>query len=185
MNDTPLWLREAEAAKARGEQARTRAADDRARWIAKGVEEYGRGGRTRAAELLGISVGEVDKALARARGLARPTMLPDTDELLERLYALELATLPPLPATGWQVLAHIVRGTIVDVTWLCDPGELLAQEVDDLDPGEIPAGVDGVALAGACRAWSRTQALAVIDALAVGDLARLPAVNSPAGSAAR
>jgi integrase len=168
VNDTPLWLREAEAAKARGEEARSRAADDRARWILKGYEEYGRGGRQRVAEALGISVGEVDKALARARGLDRLAVLPEPEALLERLYALELADVPPLPEACWQVLRYVARSTAIDVTWLHNPGELLAQEVEDIDPDELPDGVDQAALAQTCRAWTRVQALAVLDALSRG-----------------
>lgn len=164
MTDIPLWLREAEAAKARGEEARSRAADDRARWILKGYEQYGRGGRQRVAELLGISVGEVDKALARARGLDRPSTLPDSDEILSRLYALELAELPPLSETHWQVLRYVVRSTAVDVTWLHDPGGLLASEIEDIDADELPDGVEQAELAQTCRGWSRIQALAVMDA---------------------
>ncbi|WP_156056577.1 hypothetical protein [Streptosporangium roseum] len=169
----PHWLREAEAAKARGEDARSSAADDRAHWIAKGVEEYGRGGRKRAAEELGISVGEVDKALARARGLTRPTTMPEPEEVLQRLYALELADLEPLPAEHWQVLRHLVRSTALDATWLHSPGELLAQEVEDLEPDELPADVRQ-ALAQTCRTWSRAAALAAIDALTRGDQAAIP-----------
>lgn len=163
MNDTPLWLREAEAAKARGEEARSRAADDRALWIAKGVEEHGRGGRKYAAEKLGISIGEVDKALARARGLGRTSLLPPADEVLERLYALELAEMEPLPAAAWALLCGMVRSTAVDVTWLEQPGELLAQEVEDMDPDELPEGVEQAVLVQRCRSWSRVQALAVLD----------------------
>lgn len=165
MNDTPLWQREADAAKARGEEARTRAADDRATWILKGVEEHGRGGRLKVADMLGITVGEVDKALARARGLDRPSILPAADELLEQLYALELAELPSMPDAHWQVLRHLVRSTVVDVTWLHNPGELLAQEVEDVDPDELPAGVEQAGLARRCRSWSRIQALSVLDDL--------------------
>lgn len=166
MTDMPQWLTEALAADARGEEARSRAADDRARWIAKGVAEHGRGGRQQAADALGITVGQVDKALARARGLDRPSLLPPADELLERLYALEMADLAPLPDAHWQVLRYLVRSTGVDVTWLHDPGELLAQEVEDLDPGELPEGVEQAVLAQTCRGWSRIQGLAVLDALA-------------------
>lgn len=166
MDETPDWLREAEAAKARGDDARTRAADDRARWILKGYEQYGRGGRQRVAELLGISVGEVDKALARARGLDRPSTLPSSEEILTRLYALELAELPPLPQAHWQVLRHVVRSTALDVTWLEQPGELLAQEVEDVDPDDLPENVEQAVLAATCRSWTRIQALAVLDALA-------------------
>lgn len=173
MNETPDWLREAEAAKARGEDGRGRAADDRARWILKGYQEYGRGGRQQVADLLGISVGEVDKALARARGLERPSGLPSPDDLLARLYALELAELPPLPEPHWQVLRHLVRSTAIDASWLEQPGELLAQEVEDLDPGDLPPGAEQAVLAQACRNWSRIQALAVLDAL-TGDGRGLP-----------
>ncbi|MFN2636933.1 MAG: hypothetical protein ABR585_07905 [Gemmatimonadaceae bacterium] len=176
MTDMPHWLREAETAKARGDEARSRAADDRARWIAKGVEEYGRGGRKRAADELGISVGEVDKALARARGLERLTTLPDAEELLARLYALELAEVPPLPAEHWEVLRHLVRSTALDSAWLHSPGDLLAQEVEDLESDEVPADVTQ-ALTQACRSWSRTAALAVLDALARGEHADLPTVE--------
>lgn len=174
--NTVHWLREAEAAKARGEEVRSRAADDRAHWIAKGVEEYGRGGRKRAAEELGISVGEVDKALARARGLTRPTTMPDAEEVLQQLYALELADLPPLPAEHWQVLSHLVRSTALDSAWLHSPGELLAQEVEDLESDEVPADVTQ-SLAQACRSWSRAAALAVLDALARGEQEALPTVE--------
>lgn len=164
MTDTPLWLREAEAAKVRGEEARTRAADERALWIAKGVAEMGHGGRKRAAEMLGVSAGNVDQALARARGLDKPTTLPPADELLERLCALELASLEPRPEPYWQVLRYVARSTVVDVTWLHNPGDLLAQEVEDVDPDETPD-VDLAELARSCRGWTRMQALAVLDAL--------------------
>lgn len=166
--DMPLWLREANAAKARGEEARRRSADDRARWIAKGVEEYGRGGRQKAATALEISVGEVDKALARARGLDRPTTLPPADELLDRLYALELADMETLPEAHRQVLRYVACSTALDVTWLEQPGELLAQEIEDIDPDELPEGVEQAVLAQTCRGWTRLQALAVIDSLRRG-----------------
>lgn len=160
----PEWLVQAKAAKARGEEARSRAADERALWIAKGVREYGHKGRQRAAEELGVSLGNIDQALARARGLDRPTLLPAPDELLERLYALELADLPPLPDAHWQVLRHVMHSTAVDVTWLHNPGDLLAQEVEAVDPDDA-AGVDLADLARTCRGWARLQALAVLDSL--------------------
>lgn len=162
----PDWLSEALAAKTRGEQARSRAADERALWIAKGVQENGLGGRQKAAELLGVSLGNVDQALARARGLDRPTTLPDAEEMLERLYALELADLEPIPESHWQVLRYVANSISVDVTWLHDPGDLLAQEVEDIDPDELPAGVEQATLAQTCRSWTRLQALAVIDGAA-------------------
>jgi hypothetical protein len=175
LNATPHWLQEAEAAKARGDAARSRAADDRARWIAKGVEQYDRGGRKLAAEELGISVGEVDKALARARGLDRLTAMPPSEELLERLYALELRDLQALPGQWWQVLRYIVRSTMLDASWLECPGELLAQEVEDVDSEEVPADVRQ-ALASTCRGWSRMATLAVLDALTAGRTDALPSL---------
>lgn len=166
MNDLPpTWIAEVRASEARGEEARSRAADDRARWIAKGVEEYGRGGRQKAADALGITVGQVDKALARARGLERLSLLPPADEVLERLYALELADLPPLSESTWAALRVVVCSTAVDVTWLEQPGELLAQEVEDCAPDELPERVEQAALAQTCRSWTRIQALAVLDRL--------------------
>lgn len=172
MTDTPGWLREVKAAARRGEQGRARAADERARWIAKGVAEHGMRGRQKAAEMLGISLSAVDQALARARGLDRPSTLPAPEELLGRVYALELAELPPLPDVYWQVLRYVVRSTALDVVWIGQPGELLAQEVEDIDPGEMPTGVEQAVLAETCRGWSRIQALAVLDALAHGTLPR-------------
>lgn len=166
--DTPQWLREALAAEARGEEARSRAADDRARWIAKGVEEYGRGGRQKAADALGITVGQVDKALARARSVDRPSYLPPAEDLLERLFALEMAELEPLPDVHRQVLRSIARSAPVDVTWLHNPGDLLAQEVEDIDPDELPLGVEQASLAQTCRSWNRLQALAALDSLRNG-----------------
>jgi cob(I)alamin adenosyltransferase len=166
--DMPLWLREANAAKARGEEARSRAADERALWIAKGVAELGHRGRQQAAAMLGVSVGNIDQALARARGLGRTSLMPPADEVLERLYALELAEMEPLPEPYWQVLRYIVRSTAVDVTWLEQPGELLAQEVEDLDPDELPEGVEQAVLAQRCRSWTRMQALAVLDTETAG-----------------
>ncbi len=164
MTDEPLWLREANAAHQRGEAAKARYADERAMWVAKGVAEHGRGGREYAAGRLGVTVGMVDRMLARARSLDRPSALPAPDELLERLYALELADMPPLPADWWHVLRHIAQTTAMDAAWLDHPGELLAQEVEDIDPDELPAGVEQAALVQTCRAWGRLQALAVLDA---------------------
>lgn len=174
--DKPLWLREAEKAKQHGEAARTRAADERAAWIAKGVEEYnrqhGRGGRQYAAAMLGISVGEVDKALRRARGLrSMSSILDDSDQVLRRLYDLELRRVSPMPAIYWEALRHVMSGTFTDMTWLENPGELLAGEVEDAD---LPDEIDREKLADVCRTWSPVQALAVLDRLTSGSLDTLP-----------
>jgi hypothetical protein len=175
MNSTPpAWVEQVHACDVRAEGLRDlqgRIADERAWLIADAVAEYGRGGRHRAAELLGVKVLQIDAAIKRVRSAPRPSDLPH--DLLERLYALELAELPPLPAPLWQDLAQILMGTIVDVTWLDQPAELLAQEVEDVAGDEL-ASVDAEALAAAIRSWSRIQALAVIDALQRGGAAALP-----------
>lgn len=71
MTDNPQWLTEVAAADQRIETARdamARAGDDRARAIARGVAAYPRGeGRPAAAQILDITVGQVDVALRRAR----------------------------------------------------------------------------------------------------------------------
>ena len=63
------------------------------------------------------------------------------------------------------MLRWVVRSTVVDDVWMEQPGELLAQEVEDIDPDELLAGVEQAALAQSCRSWSRIQALAVLDDL--------------------
>ena len=161
----PKWLVEAKAAKDRMDKARAlvgAAADERALWISRGVDEVG---RKQAAAMLQISIGQVDKAIARARGLARPTGLPAEEEILRRLYELEM---PQITEPERRVLAAIVRSTFLDPVWVEQPGELLAQEVETLDPDELPAGAEQAVLAEKCRSWSRIQALAVLDAMTTG-----------------
>lgn len=167
-NTTPLDdLREAvAAADARIEAGRAlmaAAGDDRARAINRAVAAYPRGeGRPAVAQALGTSVGQVDVALRRARTADRPTGLPH--DLLERLYAIEVAALPPQPAEVWQAAVQVLHGTLVDVTWLEQPGHLLALEAEDAAGEEIDER-DAKAFAHAARSWSRVQALAVIDVL--------------------
>jgi hypothetical protein len=157
MNDNiPAWVSAVRAADAETERLKTVAlpeiADRRARTIAAAVASYGKGGRQVVADILGCKVLQVDEAIRRARGV-------------QQTYAEALAEIPPLPDASWQVLRWVVRSTVVDDVWLEQPGELLAQEVEDIDPDELPAGVEQAALAQSCRSWNRIQALAVLDDL--------------------
>lgn len=161
----PKWLAEAKAAKDRMDKARALvgvAADERAMWISRGVDEVG---RKQAAAMLEMSIGQVDKAIARARGLARPTGLPTGEDLLWRLYELEM---PELAEPERRALTAIVRSTFLDPSWVEQPAELLAQEVEQLDPDELPAGCEQAVLVQRCRSWTRIQALAVLDAMTTG-----------------
>jgi len=170
----PPWLTEVKACDRRAEELRRAQgpiADERARIIAQAVADYGRGGRDWAAGVLGVTVAQVDTAIKRARTSPRPSSLPH--DLLDRLYALEIADLPPLPAHLWQCLAQILTGTFVDATWIEQPGQLLAMEVEDAADEEADE-ADTKQLAAAARSWSRTQALAVIDAISRHDLDGLP-----------
>lgn len=160
----------AEARIGRGDAERTAGADDRARAIAGEVEQRGRGGARQVAAELGISEAAVSEAVRRARGLTGPALgLPG--DTLERLFAAELPAVAPLAEAQWRALAWLVRGTVIDSAWISEPGQLLAGEVEDaeLDPGFGPGEI-----ADACRAWTRVQALAVIDACQRGDFAALP-----------
>ncbi|GAA1596215.1 hypothetical protein [Streptomyces globosus] len=170
--DTPEWLREvreADAAQDRLHRAAEEIADRRALAVARGVEEAGRGGRQSVAARLGTRVGAVDKALARARGAARPGFLPY--DLNDRLFTLEIAEITPLTTGQWQALHWLTRSLVVDATWLHDPAGLLAGEVEDA----VPDGADTAALAEAVRSWTRVQAIAVLEALRQDvDLTTLP-----------
>lgn len=176
-NTNPLdELREAvTAADARidaGRALMATAGDDRARAIERAVAAFPRGeGRPAVATALGTSIGQVDVALRRARTAERPTGFPH--DLLGRLYALEAADLPPQPAEVWQAAAQVLHGTLVNVTWLEAPGQLLALEAEDAAGEEIDE-QDAKALAHAARSWSRVQALAVIDAIQRGAVDTLP-----------
>ena len=73
----------AQDAKARVESAetvRSRAADDRALATDELVNLLGRGGRAKAAALLGVNEARLDALLARARKL-RANITPDTQNL--------------------------------------------------------------------------------------------------------
>ncbi|MFE2528757.1 hypothetical protein ACFXEL_31560 [Streptomyces sp. NPDC059382] len=170
MSDFLELLRRAEARIEHGNVERSAGADDRARVIDAEVARRGRGGAKALAAELNVSEKTVSQAVARARTAGDPRRrLPH--DTLDRLLAAELRDLPPLPAVHWQVLAWIVRGMIIDVTWLEDPGTLLSYEVEDLEEDVV---TDTDALAAACRSWSRAQALAVIDAILHGDDDALP-----------
>ncbi|MFV8133224.1 hypothetical protein [Streptomyces syringium] len=176
----PVWQATLDAALARNAidteraaEAVTKFADDRAAAILAAVEQAGRGGREAVAAHLQITVGAVDKALKRARSPRSPSQTLPFDTL-SRLFAAERADLKPLPARWWQALSFIVRGTVIDLTWITEPGELLACEVEDLHELEE---ADRTSLAAACRTFTRAQALAVIDACQQDDLTALPAMH--------
>lgn len=153
-----------------GNDERTAGADDRARAIAAEVERRGRGGARQVAEELGVSEKTISQAIARARNVLTPSHVLPSDTL-ERLLAAELKTVQPLTPLQWEALTFLVRGTIIDNTWIAQPGQLLAWEVED---SELDERFEPSTLADACRAWSRAQALAVIDACQRDDLAALP-----------
>ncbi|MFI1312770.1 hypothetical protein ACH4TS_21900 [Streptomyces albidoflavus] len=91
---------------------------------------------------------------------AGPTVNCPVDTL-DRLLAVELSTVPPLPAVEWQRLAHLVRGIFFDAVWVeAQPGPLLADEVEEAAQDD---GFEARPLTGLLRNLSRTQALAVID----------------------
>ncbi|MFJ4879979.1 hypothetical protein ACIP93_32895 [Streptomyces sp. NPDC088745] len=168
------FLAAVRAADLRAEEARSGvelAADERAHAILAAVEALPRGeGRPRVAEWLGRNVLQVDVALRRARQGSPARTLPvgAMDRILDDLRA----SLPPLPATHWQAVAHVVRGTVIDSTWLHDPAGLLADDI--AEAGDDLGGIDTTALAKAVRGWSAGQTLAVIDACQQGSLAELP-----------
>jgi hypothetical protein len=174
MSSTPKWLDEVADCDTRADDlraAQSRIADERAAVIAQAVADYGRGGRDVIARQLGVTVVQVDTAIKRARTRPRATGLPH--DLLDRLYALELADMPTLPEHLWRSLAQILTGTLVDVTWIEQPGQFLVLEIED-SIGEEVDEADAQQLADAARSWSRTQALAVIDAISRRDLDGLP-----------
>ncbi|MER6109284.1 hypothetical protein [Streptomyces hirsutus] len=173
----PAWVDEVRACDLRAEDlrdAQARLADERARIVAKAVADYGRGGRDAVAQQLGVKVLQVDTAIKRARTSPHYTGLPL--DLLDRLYALELADLPPLPANLWHGLAQTLSGTFIDATWVEQPGALLAMEVEDAAGAELDHD-QARRLAAAARSWSRLQALAVVDAIGRDDLDALPTTD--------
>jgi DNA-binding transcriptional regulator YdaS (Cro superfamily) len=170
MSDFPQQLAAANARIQYGNDERTAGADDKARAIADEAARRGRGGARELARELGVSEKTISQAITRARSAPTPghTLPADT---LERLLAAERPTVPPLPALQWQALAHLVCGTVIDVSWIEQPGQFLAYEVEDAELGEE---FEPGALAETCRRFSRAQALAVIDACQRDDLAALP-----------
>ncbi|MGP3777104.1 hypothetical protein ACTWJ8_40350 (plasmid) [Streptomyces sp. SDT5-1] len=156
-----------------GNDERNAGADDRARAIADEAARRGRGGPRQLANELGVSPKTISQAIARARRAPSPvhTLPGDT---LERLFAAELKDLPPLPAPHWGALVWIVRSIYIDVTWIEQPGPMLAMEVEDAELDDEYAPDD---LAKVCRGWSRVRALAVIDACQRQDLDALPTTD--------
>jgi hypothetical protein len=168
------YLARLAAAEARiqyGNDERSAGADDKALVIAQEAARRGRGGAKQVAAEINVSEKTVSQAIARARSLPRSPARRLPVDTLERLFSAELETLAPLSPLQWRALAWIVRGTVIDPVWVGEPGELLAQEVED---AELDGGVEVTALAAACRGWTRVQALAVIDACQREDLAALP-----------
>ncbi|WP_127469564.1 hypothetical protein [Streptomyces sp. B27] len=155
-----------------GNDERAAGADDKARAIAEEAARRGRGGPRQLAEELGVSEKTISQAIARARNAPSGSGRTLPSDTLERLLAAERQTLEPLGELQWQALAWIVRGTFIDALWIEQPGELLAQEVED---AELEEAVEPALLAQACRGFSRVQALAVIDACQRNDIAALPA----------
>jgi hypothetical protein len=153
-----------------GSDERAAGADDKARAIADEAARRGRGGARELAAELGVSEKTISQAVARAKRAPSPARTLPSDTL-DRLLAAELETLPPLPAVQWQALGWLVRGTIIDIFWIEQPGRLLADEVAE---AELDEDLQPAVLAEACRGWSRVQALAVIDACQRDDLAALP-----------
>ncbi|MGW4425788.1 hypothetical protein [Streptosporangium sp. NPDC004631] len=169
----------------RGREEMAAAGDDRARAITTAVNACqetlggGRGTRRPAIEAVAaamtppVTVKSVDVALAKvSAGLPPRPGLPWP--VWEKLAAAELADLKPLSPAQWAVLGHLVRHIALDESWISDPGGLLAQEVDDLDPDELPAGVEQAPLSQACRSWSRAASVAILEALARGEHDALP-----------
>ncbi|WP_331740219.1 hypothetical protein OH749_31130 (plasmid) [Streptomyces albidoflavus] len=154
-----------------GNAERAAGADEKAVTIAEEAERRGRGGAKSLAAELGVSEKTIFQAIARARRAGAPHR-PLPADTLERLLAVEINTVPPLPAAEWQRLAHLVRGIFFDTTWVeTQPGSLLADEVEEAAQDD---GFDARPLADFLRGLSRTQALAVIDTCQSGDLTALP-----------
>ncbi|MGW3491511.1 hypothetical protein [Streptomyces sp. NPDC001054] len=170
---TPLYrecLEAAEARIARGEAEKKAGGDDKARVIADEAQRRGRGGPAQIATELGVSDQAVSLWIRRARNLPAQAALSLPLDTLERLLAAERRDLAPLSTGQWKALAWVVRQVFVDVTWIEEPAVLLADEVadSDLDRGLAEQ------LAAYCRALSRVQALAAIDACQRGEIADLP-----------
>lgn len=157
-----------------GNRERTAGADERARVIAEEVAARGQGGAASVARELGVSPATISQAVARAS--TSPPALGLPYDTLELLFAAERQELPPLRRWHWQILEHLIRGMLVDRAHIeSDTGELIAEEVTDSDLGTV---ADREIVAAACRKWTRTQALAVVDACHQGLVDDLPTLNT-------
>lgn len=156
----------------RGNEERTAGADDKARAIAAEVERRGAGGARDLAAELGYSQKTISQAVSRAKRAPCPAPALPLDTLA-RLLRAELHTVPPLPAHHWQAVARAVQRTAVDTARLDHLGAELAAQIEDGDTH-----VDTAKLREACRAWSRVQALAVVDACQRGHVDALPTTKT-------
>ncbi|GAA2626408.1 hypothetical protein GCM10010411_74160 [Actinomadura fulvescens] len=180
-------LQQVRRREARVALARTQVADERAAVIDAGVAAHRaeRGSKLEeavraVAEELGVTPKTVHQARARARRATAVRGLPA--DILERLFAAEIADLPPMPESWWRVLTWVVGGIAFDPLWVENqPGLLLADEITQAGPdiGDPQLVAD---LAERCASWSRATALAVIDLLAEAPGWR-PGASEPDGHA--
>lgn len=84
-----------------------------------------------------------------------------------RFLAVQLSTVR-LSREQALYLCDVLNGVLVDDSWLRDPGQLLAAEVEDaaIDGLGEKWGVDPAVLAAMCAGWHPAQAMAVLDAVA-------------------
>ncbi|MFJ8745407.1 hypothetical protein ACIRL2_39305 [Embleya sp. NPDC127516] len=92
-------------------------------------------------------------------------------DILQAFLAAELRSVSPLPGARWEWLGVLVRTIRIDRSWSERPGSLLA---DAVRRASLDRGAEFAELAEACAAWTRVQALAVIDACQRDDIAALP-----------
>lgn len=166
----PGWLRRVRELDDFAALVRDRTAAERAYWISVGVRELG--SYAAVGRVLGISDARVGRIVQTYRPTPAFGGWPEAEEILSRLYARELAALPPQLGHVWRALHAAFAEARVDRSWVDDPGEAMARAVEAVRPWT--ADCDQAALAALCRSWSRVQALAVADALTLGLIEHLP-----------